>query len=131
MNDSPEPHDHPEPDEATQELLRELTEKLTDSTRKIGLYLEHVGVVARGDPQHSSMTFHEKDFRTHVEDGDLLMVGMFTVGDVAWEKRTLDPEQDEIDEKARGLLPSEADELRDRIQRRLAEGLDPFADEDE
>lgn len=122
--------DSSDPDEELQILVQKLTEELTDSTRKIGLYLEHVGIVSRSEP-NGGMVFQEKDFREHVENGEVLFVGLFTVGDVAWEKRTIDPEQDEFDKEARTLLPDPVEMLREKIRRAQEEGRDPFEEGDD
>lgn len=122
--------DPSDPDEELQLLVQKLTEELTDSTRRIGLYLEHVGIVSRSEPNGATV-FQEKDFREHVENGEVLFVGLFAVGDVAWEKRTIDPEQDGFDKEARSLLPDPTEELREKIRRAIAEGRDPLEEGDD
>lgn len=118
-----------ESDEKLQALVEELTEKLRTNTRRIGLYMEHVGIVSRAEPE-GGMVFQEKDFRESVDNGDVLVVGMFAVGDVAFEKRTLNPEQEEFDRIAREMLPDPVEELREKLRQRKAEGRDLFEEED-
>lgn len=118
-----------EPDEATQELIREIVDKLGDSTRKIGLYLEGVGVMSHPErPGALQAVANADSFKEAVKNGDanVVIVGTFTIGDVAWANRTLNPEQEEIDKMARELLPDPVEELKEKLKRAQAEGKSIF-----
>lgn len=115
--------------EAMHALIQEMTEKLTDVTRKLGLYLEHVGLVSK-NPSEMGMPVNLEDFRGQIARGEVILAGHFAVGDIAWEKRTLNPEQDEIDNQVRMILPDPVEELREKIRRAQAEGRDPIDEED-
>lgn len=134
MTDSPMP-DPFEPDEATQELIRDLVEKLGDQTRKIGLYLEGVGVMSHPEQPGALASVANADaFKEAVKSGDanVVIVGSFVIGDIAWAKRTLDPEQEEIDNVAREILPDPVEELKEKMKRAQAEGKSIFdLDDDE
>ncbi len=134
MTDSPMP-DPFEPDEETQEVIRDLVEKLGDQTRKIGLYLEGVGVMSHPEqPGALSAVANADSFKEAVKSGaaNVVVVGTFVVGDIAFAKRTLDPEQDEIDNAAREMLPDSVEELKEKIRRAQAEGKSIFdLDDDE
>lgn len=116
-----------EPDDETQQVIRELVEKLGDNARKLGLYLEGVGVMANPDSDLDAIR-NAQMFKDAVKSGaaNVAVIGTFTVGDVAWEKRTLDPEQDEIDNEARMILPDPVEELRQKMLRAQEEGKSIF-----
>lgn len=122
--------DDAEPNEELRLLVEGLTEKLTDAARNIGLYLEHAGIASKAEPD-GSQVLDTQEFREHVDKGDVMIVGVFAIGDVAWEKRTLNPEQDEIDKQAREMLPDPVELLRERIRRAHELGLDPLDEEEE
>jgi hypothetical protein len=133
MTDSPMP-DPFEPDEGTQQLIRDIVEKLGDQTRKIGLYLEGVGVMSHPD-QPSALTAvrNAESFKEAVQSGEanVVVVGTFVVGDIAFATRTLDPEQEEIDNAAREILPDPVEEMKEKLRRAQAEGKSIFDIEDE
>lgn len=122
------PPDPFEPDGTAHEEIKELVSKLEDATRKIGLYLEDVAVASPDQTTALNALTNKEALTEAVTSGEasLILVGTFAIGDIAFSKRTLDPEQHKVDDEARMLLPKPEDELRDKIKKALEEGKDIF-----
>lgn len=117
----------PEPNEELSSLLNSLGSELTDSARKLGLYAEHVSVGVTGNvPPDSIKDIESLKKVVEGDDGEVLVMVTFAIGDVAYSKRIQDPEQDEIDDQVRTMLPDPAEELREKIRKAREEGRDIF-----
>lgn len=90
--------------------------QIEDEARKLGLYLEQAAAM-------------------EVAPGVPALIARFTIGDVAWSPRVQDPDNDDVDrrfgEVAAQLKDDEFLDIRSRMQRNLAAGLDALDDDDE
>lgn len=117
-----EPND--ERNEKLDALFREKVDQVENTARKIGLYIQDAGlVIPKGrDPMHPE-----------IEEGTPVMVATFSVGDIAFSDRVLNPEQDSVEKEFRKLsLQAEQekfDDLRSDLEKRLQEGKGIFDDE--
>lgn len=125
--------DHPTPEDGGPAVAT-LVEKLTDATRKIGLYVESAGLGATDgiDPTVISDLAEMKKVVSG-DDGDLLLMVGFAIGDVAFSKRVQNPEQDEVDDQVRAMLPDPVAEIKERLRKAKEEGkdildVDPFGE---
>lgn len=117
-----------EPDGTAHEQVREIVRELEDRARKMGLYLEDVGIASQSHDQAVNAMQSADKLREVINSGEaqLVVVGTFVVGDVALSKRVLDPEQDEIDTQVRAILPDPAEELREKMRRAAEDGKSIF-----
>src|SRR5437660_1555935 len=106
-----------------------LIEKLQETAKKLGLYMDDGVMIVTPDGRAAEDLLEEgKSVKDVVLDGgSIAFVARFAIGDVAWRKRTLDPEQHDIDKQVRMMLPSEAEQ----ICQRLLEGGPLFEDDDQ
>lgn len=93
-----------------------VVEQLETTFRRSGLYLD---------------SFY---FLEDPEDHTRVLVADWLIGDVAFAKRTQDPEQEAIDRKVQemgvDMRRTDFDDAREGILRRLAEGKSPLGEED-
>lgn len=91
-------------------------ERLEDKARKMGLYVDHVQAVMGAD-------------------GELVLVADFILGDVAFSDRVQNPEKYStntmVDTLEKSMQTDTFLEERAKIQRNLAAGRDPLADDPE
>lgn len=119
--------DQPTPAEDGGPVVAALVEKLTEGTRKIGLYVESAGLGATdgiGPTVVSDLAAMKKVVAG--DDGDLLLMVGFAIGDVAFSKRVQNPEQDEVDDQVRAMLPDPVAEIKERLRKAKEEGKDIF-----
>ncbi len=95
------------PEKKMQDLLEDL--------EKIGLYVE----------QAQCMPLTE-DAEEIDEETEWMLNAVFIMGERVYENEVQDPEQAEIDEQARKMLPSDAQLLAEKIRKAEAEGRDIF-----
>lgn len=117
----PEDHDH----------LAELSDRLKVSCEKIGLYMQDA-TIATGDPEAALEAQIAPDsIVKSIEDGkDFMLLTTFIIGDLAFSKRVQNPEQAEIDNTVQAMMPTDAELLKEKIQRRIAEGKSIFDEDD-
>lgn len=100
------------------ERLLEAGETVADKAERLGLYIEGSQIVPMDTPMGP-------------QPG---LVCIFKVGDVAFTDRVQQPEQNESDDQLRvmqqQMAETDYEETKERIAKALAEGRDPFADED-
>lgn len=119
-----------DPEDPFGPLMRELAEELGH----IGLHVDAMSMVGTPDP---AALIDDDDEEEAVLDPDqivdqikserghfALAVRMLTK-DLAFDKRTLYPEQFAQDMDARVIMPAEHELLREEIERQLAEGVSP------
>ena len=99
--------------------LREKLDEFNNDRRKIGLYVVDGGI---NIPQ---MSDEEKNSLTEPVPDAILTV-VFTIGDVAYSERIQNPVQDQVNEEARAMLPTEAEMMQERLRQAIAEGKNPF-----
>lgn len=129
MSDLPDlPPDPFEPDGTAHEEIKELITNLENVTRKIGLYLEDVAVASSDQTTALNALTNKDALVDAVTSGDanLILVTTFALGDIAFSKRVLNPEQEKVDDEARLLLPKPEDELKEKLQRAMEEGKGIF-----
>jgi hypothetical protein len=110
------------------ESLKHTLGEMENAARKIGLYVQDVHIAAT-DPEKGPAAMAEGDaLRALVadEDDDCLVMVAFVLGDVAFSKRVLDPEQDKIDDEVRQILPDPVEELKEKMRRAAEEGRSVF-----
>ena len=95
------------PEKKMQDLLEDL--------EKISLYVE----------QAQCMPLTE-DAEEIDEETEWMLNAVFIMGERVYENEVQDPEQAEIDEQARKMLPSDAQLLAEKIRKAEAEGRDIF-----
>jgi hypothetical protein len=104
------------------EEAQRLMEELENSARKLGLYADNLAIgVPMGGP--------------NLDDEErMVVVGQFTIGDIAWSDRVQNPQADETDMEFRKMavdLEKDAFEAkRLEIERKLKEGKPIFGDDD-
>lgn len=102
-------------------------EELRRRAEKIGLYMQDAAIATTSEEMAAHAAANSSSIRDAIEAGaEFLIMGVFLVGDQAFSKRVIDPEQHEFDKEAQVLLPDPAEELR----KRLEEGKPLFDDED-
>lgn len=106
-------------------FFHEKAEAVENAARKIGLYVQDMGLAHA--PRHGGPVDEEL--------GDNpVMVGLFTIGDVAFSDRVLNPETDSIDKEFRQMTvvaeKEQFDDLRDSLEKRLKEGKGIFDEEE-
>lgn len=108
----------PEPNEELSNLLNSLGSDLSDSARKLGLYAEHVSVGVTGNvPPDAVKDLDSLKKVIEGDEGDVLVMATFAIGDVAYSKRIQDPEQDEVDDQVRMMLPDPVEEIREKLKK--------------
>lgn len=113
-----------------QELFTQLTDSLEKSASKIGLYLQNVGVgTSNPDPKEQEKVVSSMEELKRVllsDEEDVFVMATFAIGDVAWSKRVLDPDQDKIDDEVRAILPDPVEMLKEQLRAAKEEGRDIF-----
>lgn len=122
----------PEPQDP-RDAIRRIGELLEEKTRPLGLYLHGLSVGCHDEELMAKINEDPGELNKAIENGaEVVLMVNFAIGDVAWMKRTQDPEQHEIDKAAQGILPDDVTELREKLRRAREEGKDIFdLDEDD
>lgn len=106
------------------------TEEVEKAYRNIGLYLSDYRWVSPGQPDQEAEAEDLESTRLDAHPQHAVLLARFDVGDLAFSKRVLDPEQVDFDASFR-LMESEMKTAefaatKKEIQDRLARGEDPF-----
>lgn len=109
-----------QPDDAENELYREVMSKVEIAGREVGLYLDkvHIGV-------------HMPDTETTgpYEPGqDFLVMAEFKVGDLAFSPRVLNPASENTNTVVRGMDVDIHKETVEEVRKRLQDGTGPLGD---
>lgn len=117
----PEEHDH----------LAELAARLREKTEDLGLYMQDA-TVATADPDAAmeAQVMPESILTAITEGKNFMLLTTFIIGDLAFSKRVQNPEQDAIDKQVQPMIPTDAELLKEKIQRRIAEGKSIFDEDD-
>ena len=101
------------------------SEELAKALRAIGLYEDQSQWISQGE--------RPDEFSPPQQDQRNILVMDLLIGELAFSKRIQDPEQFDVDAEFRtmmgGLETSEVDDTRDKIMRRLEQGLNPFEED--
>lgn len=113
--------------------MEKLLTELEKEAAKVGLYMREVSVgtpdqsvVAEGEQINS-----EKVIQALKDGKEFVVVATFSVGDLAWSDRILNPEDYEVKKEFKKIVPN-INELREDALRRIAESgslLDENPDE--
>lgn len=104
---------------------------LGERAEKIGLYLRGHGY-ATEDPETGArlMSGEIGAIDAMAEGYQIMVMTTFAIGDMAFDRSVTNPEQDRVDRQAQIMLPDAAEELREKLRRRVEEGKGIFDDED-
>lgn len=113
-----------------EQRLAELSDGVTEALKSEGLYMERA-VIAKGSPDGrllEDLPDSPEEMLDELIAGEpYLFVAHLRVGDRAFHPRVENPEQYKVDKEARKIIPTEADLIREQIER----GEDPFSLDDE
>ena len=117
----PEEHDH----------LAELAARLREKTEDLGLYMQDA-TVATADPDAAmeAQVMPDSILTAIAEGKNFMLLTTFIIGDLAFSKRVQNPEQDAIDKQVQPMIPTDAELLKEKIQRRIAQGKSIFDEDD-
>lgn len=109
------------------EEIGPIVEQLKDKAEKLGLYMGDA-MIATADSGIAEEVGITKTVKEAIEAGaEFVIISTFSIGKIAWRKRTQDPNQDEIDRQVQIMLPDPAEE----IKRRLEAGGPLFGEDDD
>ncbi len=109
--------------------LAELAERLKVKAEKLGLYLQDA-TIATPDPDAAAQVAPESIIQGIKDGKPFMLMTTFVIGDLAYSKRVQDPEQHEIDKQVQVMMPTAAELLKEKMQRRMAEGKSIFDEDD-
>lgn len=99
-------------------------ESLKDALDHVGIYAMAMRVVHSDD--EDELADEGKDVRELMKDDGVgfAIMGLFTVGDVAWSRRTLHPEEYDEEKLFSSIVPTEADQVSDKYAARMEKLLE-------
>jgi hypothetical protein len=115
------------------EPMNKVIEDFKSKFEKLGLYMVDVNVASSDEEiNDADEDGNIKDFRKKLADGESMMVlmGTFTIGDVAFSDRVLDPEKEKADTEFAVAVPEEWEIEVARIKRLGLAAFEPDADEE-
>lgn len=121
----------PEPQDP-RDAIRRIGEELEDKARSLGLYMHGISVGCHDEDLMAKINADPAAINKAIEEGqEVVLMVNFALGDIAFMKRTQDPEQHEIDKEAQVLLPDPVEELREKLRKAREEGKDIFDELDD
>lgn len=121
----------PEPQDP-RDAVRRIGEELEDKTRSLGLYMHGISIGCHDEELMKQINDDPAALNKAIEDGqEVVLMANFAIGEIAWMKRTQDPDQHEIDKEAQVLLPDPAEELKEKLRKAQEEGRSIFDDPDD
>lgn len=111
--------------EENNERVTKLVDTITEDLENMGLYCRGINVMG----QAASEDFDEdSDIRAMIADGSVsyAIVGMWQIGDVAWQDKILNP--DAYDEKKQFdlMMPTREEMISEKAAQAIAEGVSIF-----
>lgn len=121
-----------------EDIVNQIIEDLGERTEKFGVYLRHaVATPTSDDPEIQDKLregdLDEEELRRMLVDGEAqsILFAVFTLNDVAFSERVQNPDKTKADDDFLMVMPTESELLRDKIARRIAEGKDPFEEDED
>lgn len=116
----PEDHDN----------ISELADRLKEKAEKLGLYMQDVTVATPDEGAAMEAHTTPDSIIQAIQNGTkFVLLTTFVIGDLAFSKRVQNPEADEIDKQVAVLLPTEAELLKEKMQRAMEQGKGIFDDD--
>lgn len=120
------------------EQIRTLVEELGETLQKSGLYLENVEIGTNKteflDEEGDTMAVSDIDIRKELLEGDaqFVVTATFTIGDLAFSDRVLNPEAFAAKKEFDAIVPAEDDIVLTALQQKLKKGgsFEGLVDED-
>ena len=110
--------------------LQELADRLKEKAEKIGLYMQDASIATPDPDAAEEAQLRPDSIIQSIQEGKhFMLLTTFVIGDLAFSKRVQEPDQHEVDKQVQVMMPTEAELLREKMERALREGKSIF-DED-
>jgi len=107
------------------ERIEKLVDTIVEDLENMGLYCRGVNVMGQAESEEFN---EDVDIREMISAGEasFAIVGMWQIGDVAWQDKILNPDAYDQDKQFSLMMPSREELMADKAAEAIAAGLNIF-----
>jgi len=107
------------------ERIEKLVDTIVEDLENMGLYCRGVNVMGQAESEEFN---EDADIREMISSGEasFAIVGMWQIGDVAWQDKILNPDAYDQDKQFSLMMPSREELMADKAAEAIAAGLNIF-----